>query len=155
MYTNTLTWFRTSFYRKSNVLAKHKCGIQILNRIKLTRWTICALRILNPHRWSWNSSKLYAKNFYTNRSKATKQKASETFDYTTNVDRLRMVSWSNYIIKFCVVDKIVERTFPLPATPVQSKEQALKFLKIILLIETINQLQAQAEGSLDSSPCKW
>ena len=25
----------------------------IFNRIKLTIWTICAFRVLNPHQWSW------------------------------------------------------------------------------------------------------
>ena len=62
---------------------------------------------------------------------------TKNFDYTTIVDRLRTVSWSNNSHPTGVLKSVYERsTFLLTTTAVQSKEHTFKNVLIILLIET-------------------
>ena len=38
---------------KIQIETSTKMYTPFLNRIKLTTWTICAFRVLNPRQWSW------------------------------------------------------------------------------------------------------
>ena len=76
------------------------------------------------------------------------KKPQQNFDYTTAMDRPRVVSSSNNRYPTGMVISVYERsTIPLTTTVVLSKGHTFKNLKIILLIETEGQQPTKVEKS--------